>query len=86
MPLITYEFTDVIAYGATHSTLQDAFKQAGAAMNVKLSPDPMPEQAVFVRSDHYAMVKVGVPAVSGRQEVLDARERMESGKQAQRLV
>jgi Zn-dependent M28 family amino/carboxypeptidase len=23
----------------------------------------MPEQAVFVRSDHYAMVKVGVPAV-----------------------
>ena len=63
MPLITYDFTDVIAYGATHSTLQDAFKQAGAAMNVKLSPDPMPEQAVFVRSDHYPMVKVGVPAV-----------------------
>jgi Peptidase family M28 len=63
MPLITYEFTDVIAYGVGHSTLQDAFKQAGAAMNVKLSPDPMPEQAVFVRSDHYAMVKVGVPAV-----------------------
>jgi Zn-dependent M28 family amino/carboxypeptidase len=63
MPLVTYDFTDVIAYGATHSTLQDAFKQAGAAMNVKLSPDPMPEQAVFVRSDHYAMVKVGVPAV-----------------------
>jgi Zn-dependent M28 family amino/carboxypeptidase len=63
MPLITYEFTDVIAYGATHSTLQETFKQAGAAMKVKLSPDPMPEQAVFVRSDHYAMVKVGVPAV-----------------------
>lgn len=63
MPLITYEFTDVVAYGATHSTLQDAFKQAGAEMNVKLSPDPMPEQAAFVRSDHYAMVKVGVPAV-----------------------
>ena len=32
-------------------------------MGVKLSPDPMPEQAVFVRSDHYAMVKMGVPAV-----------------------
>ena len=63
MPLITYEFTDVVAYGATHSTLQDVFKQAAESMNVKLSPDPMPEQAVFVRSDHYAMVKVGVPAV-----------------------
>ena len=32
-------------------------------MRVTLSPDPMPAQAVFVRSDHYAMVKVGVPAV-----------------------
>jgi len=63
MPLITYDFTDVVAYGAGHSTLQDTFKDAGAAMAVKLSPDPMPEQAVFVRSDHYAMVKVGVPAV-----------------------
>jgi len=27
-----------------------------------------------------------VPKVSGRQEVLDAHQRMESGKQAQRLV
>ena len=63
MPLITYDFNDVVAYGAGHSTLQQAFQQAGAAMGVKLSPDPMPEQAVFVRSDHYAMVKMGVPAV-----------------------
>jgi len=63
MPLLTYEFTDVVAYGAGHSTLQNVFEKAGAAMGVKLSPDPMPEQAVFVRSDHYAMVKMGVPAV-----------------------
>jgi hypothetical protein len=63
MPLLTYEFTDVVAYGASHSTLQSVFEKAGAAMGVKLSPDPMPEQAVFVRSDHYAMVKMGVPAV-----------------------
>lgn len=63
MPLLLYDFTDVVAFGASHSTLADAFRQAGAAMGVKLSPDPMPEQAIFVRSDHYAMVKVGVPAV-----------------------
>jgi Zn-dependent M28 family amino/carboxypeptidase len=63
MPLLLYDFTDVIAFGASHSTLADAFRQAGAAMGVKLSPDPMPEQAIFVRSDHYAMVKAGVPAV-----------------------
>lgn len=63
MPLLTYQFTDVVAYGASHSTLQNVFEKAGAVMGVKLSPDPMPEQAVFVRSDHYAMVKMGVPAV-----------------------
>lgn len=63
MPLLLYDFTDVVAYGATHSTLQGAFQAAGGAMGIRLSPDPMPEQAVFVRSDHYAMVKVGVPAV-----------------------
>ena len=63
MPMLLYDFTDVVAFGASHSTLADAFRQAGAAMGVKLSPDPMPEQAIFVRSDHYAMVKAGVPAV-----------------------
>ncbi|MEP6918700.1 MAG: M28 family metallopeptidase, partial [Acidobacteriota bacterium] len=63
MPMLLYDFTDVVAYGAGHSTLERVFQKAGAAMRVRLSPDPMPEQAVFVRSDHYAMVKVGVPAV-----------------------
>jgi hypothetical protein len=63
MPMLLYDFTDVVAYGAAHSTLEGVFAKAGAAMGVKLSPDPMPEQAVFVRSDHYAMVEMGVPAV-----------------------
>ena len=63
MPMLLYDFTDVVAYGAGHSSLESVFQKAGAAMGVKLSPDPMPEQAIFVRSDHYAMVKVGVPAV-----------------------
>lgn len=63
MPVLLYDFTDVVAYGASHSTLDAAFRAAGAAMNVAVSPDPMPEQSIFVRSDHYAMAKVGVPAV-----------------------
>jgi len=63
MPMLLYDFTDVVAYGATHSTLEQAFQRAGAEMAITLSPDPMPEQAVFVRSDHYTMVKMGVPAV-----------------------
>ncbi len=63
MPLLTYDFTDVIAFGADHSTLSGAFSRAGATMGVALTPDPNPQQAVFVRSDHYALVKAGIPAV-----------------------
>jgi Zn-dependent M28 family amino/carboxypeptidase len=63
MPLLLYDFTDVVAFGASHSTIDAAVREAGAQMDIKLSPDPMPEQAVFVRSDHYSMVKAGIPAV-----------------------
>lgn len=63
MPLLLYDFTDVVAYGGSHSTLDRAFRAAGAEMGITLSPDPMPEQTIFVRSDHYAMAKAGVPAV-----------------------
>ena len=63
MPMLLYNFTDVVAFGASHSTLKGVFEKTAAAMGLTLSPDPMPEQAIFVRSDHYAMVKQGVPAV-----------------------
>ena len=48
MPMLLYDFTDVVAYGAGHSSLETVFQSAAGAMGVKLSPDPMPEQAVFI--------------------------------------
>lgn len=63
MPLLLYPFTDVTAYGADHSTLGPIVAKAVEPMAVKLSPDPMPAQTIFVRSDHYMFVKQGVPAV-----------------------
>lgn len=62
-PLMTYDFTDVIAFGAEHSTVGEIVGRAAAQMNVKVSPDPMPEQNIFVRSDHYSFVQQGVPSV-----------------------
>ena len=63
MPILTYEFADVIAFGANHSDLQQSVEKAAANADIELSPDPWPEQALFTRSDHYAFVKQGVPAV-----------------------
>ncbi len=50
MPLLLYPFTDVIAFGADHSTLGPLVAAAVAPMQVKLSPDPMPQENIFVRS------------------------------------
>ena len=63
MPLLLYPFTDVVAFGADHSSIGKFVAQAAAPMNITLSPDPMPEQGVFTRSDHYQFVRQGVPAV-----------------------
>jgi hypothetical protein len=63
MPLLLYPFTDVTAFGADHSTLGPIVAKAVEPMGIRLSPDPMPAQTIFVRSDHYMFVKQGVPAV-----------------------
>lgn len=63
MPLILYPFADVIAFGSTHSTLGEIVATAGKKIDIELSEDPMPEQALFTRSDHYSFVKAGIPSV-----------------------
>jgi Peptidase family M28 len=63
MPVPLYDFRDVVAFGADYSTVAQAVSEAGRGMGVTLSPDPMPEQGVFTRSDHYPFVLKGVPAV-----------------------
>jgi hypothetical protein len=63
MPILTYEFTDVVAFGADRSSIGPSVEKAAARMNVKLSPDPMPDEGIFTRSDHYRFVEQGVPAV-----------------------
>lgn len=63
MPVLLYDFADVIAFGSTHSTLGDSVATAAGEFGIELSEDPMPEQAIFTRSDHYPFVKKGVPAV-----------------------
>jgi hypothetical protein len=53
----------VIAFGAEHSQLGTVFGDVAVAIGTEVAPDPMPEENAFVRSDHYAFVKQGVPAV-----------------------
>lgn len=60
---ILWPLRDVIAYGAEHSSLGAVARQAAGQLGITLSPDPAPEQVIFVRSDQYSFVKQGVPSV-----------------------
>ena len=63
MPILTYDFQDVIAFGAEHSTMGPIVERAAARMGVRLADDPLPQEGLFTRSDHYKFVREGVPSV-----------------------
>ena len=63
MPLFLYPLADIIAFGAQHSSLEGVVREAIKAEGFELTPDPMPEENIFRRSDQYSFVRRGVPAV-----------------------
>jgi Zn-dependent M28 family amino/carboxypeptidase len=63
MPVLTNAFDQLIGFGAQHSSLWSVIQKAIKDHGMKLIPDPMPEQGIFVRSDQYSFVKKGIPAV-----------------------
>ncbi len=63
MPLLLYPFTDVVAFGGDHSTIARTIADAAQSMGVAVSPDPMPQEAIFTRSDHYRFVTRGIPGI-----------------------
>jgi len=58
-----FPMKDVVALGAEHSSLADEVASAAKVMGYDVSPDPMPEEVGFIRSDQYSFVLQGVPAV-----------------------
>ena len=64
MPVLTYKFEDLVVYGADRTSIGPTVAAVAKAEGLALTPDPTPEQASFVRSDHYSFVRAGVPAVS----------------------
>jgi Zn-dependent M28 family amino/carboxypeptidase len=63
MPLFLYPLADITAFGAEHSSLESLIAPAIATEDFLLTPDPIPEEVIFIRSDQYSFVRQGVPAV-----------------------
>jgi hypothetical protein len=53
----------IVGYGADQSEIGKILESAAAAEGAAIAPDPFPEEGAFYRSDHYAFVQKGVPAL-----------------------
>ncbi len=53
----------MVGYGAEHSSLGAMLEEVSGTMGIKVVPDPVPDEKVFLRSDHYSFVERGVPSL-----------------------
>lgn len=63
MPVILAPVRDLVGIGAEHTTLGASLATVAARHGFSVSPDPAPEEVVFVRSDQYPFIRTGVPAL-----------------------
>jgi len=63
MPTALVATRDFVAFGAEHSTLGPIAARAAQREGYVLSPDPTPEEVIFIRSDQYSFVRQGIPAI-----------------------
>ncbi|HLL99982.1 MAG TPA: M28 family peptidase [Pyrinomonadaceae bacterium] len=52
-----------VGFGAEHSTIGALLTDVSSAFGIRVIPDPMPDEKIFYRSDHYSFVERGVPAL-----------------------
>lgn len=55
--------SDVVGIGAGSSSLGETLEAAARRLGVEVSPDPVPAQALFIRSDQYSFVRQGIPSL-----------------------
>lgn len=63
MPFFFHPLLDIVPYGVEHSSMAGAVKAAAKFVGVDIAKDPIPEQSVFMRSDHFSFVRQGIPAI-----------------------
>jgi len=63
MPFLYHPLLDIVPYGAQHSTLAAPVAKAAQHLGIAIGTDPIPEQVLFIRSDHFSFVRQGVPSL-----------------------
>lgn len=63
MPFLFHPLRDIVPYGSEHSSMGASVTQAAEHMGIGIGPDPIPEQVLFIRSDHFSFIRQGIPAL-----------------------
>lgn len=58
-----YDFKDIVPLGGEHSSLGAVVDDVARHMGLTVSPDPLPEEVYFIRSDQYSFILQGIPAL-----------------------
>lgn len=63
MPILTYDFSDIVAFGSDESTLGETVRRSAKAKKLTLASAPDDMLGFFRSSDHYSFVATGVPGI-----------------------
>lgn len=63
MALPIFKLTSVTPIGYDQSSLGKDAEAVSAQMGLPITPDPFPDRNVFIRSDQYAFIREGIPAL-----------------------
>jgi Zn-dependent M28 family amino/carboxypeptidase len=55
---------DLVVTGAERTTIWPLVQEAARRSNLRITPDPEPEQGHYYRSDHFSFARAGVPSFS----------------------
>ena len=64
MPLPLWQLTGVFVPGEGESTLGADARAVAALQGLSTVPDPLPDRNVFIRTDQFSFVRVGIPALA----------------------
>jgi Zn-dependent M28 family amino/carboxypeptidase len=63
MFLPLYPLHTVTVYGLNESDLGETVRKVAKSLDVDVQDDPAPQRNVFIRSDQYSFIRVGVPSL-----------------------
>jgi peptidase M28-like protein len=58
-----FPLKDVVGFGAEHTSMKADLDAAAKTVGYQVSPDPFPEETIFIRSDQFPFVRRGIPAI-----------------------